>query len=61
MRDAMTTLTISPIPAFSDNYIWLLHSSQEAFVIDPGEPEPVLNAFTTSMPHQRHFGHPSPL
>ena len=46
MRDAMTTLTISPIPAFSDNYIWLLHSSQEAFVVDPGEPEPVLNALS---------------
>ncbi|MEK9591866.1 MAG: hydroxyacylglutathione hydrolase C-terminal domain-containing protein [Gammaproteobacteria bacterium] len=42
----MTTLTISPIPAFSDNYIWLLHSSQEAFVVDPGEPEPVLNALS---------------
>ena len=38
----MITLTISPIPAFSDNYIWLIHASQGAYVVDPGEPEPVL-------------------
>jgi hydroxyacylglutathione hydrolase len=38
----MTALTISPIPAFSDNYIWLIVADGLAFVVDPGEPEPVL-------------------
>ena len=42
----MTKLTISPIPAFSDNYIWLIHASQRAYVVDPGEPEPVLSALS---------------
>ncbi|MDG2459598.1 MAG: hydroxyacylglutathione hydrolase [Luminiphilus sp.] len=39
-------LTISPIPAFSDNYIWLVQSGKSAVVVDPGEPEPVLRALS---------------
>jgi hydroxyacylglutathione hydrolase len=37
-------LTIDPIPAFSDNYIWLIHDpdSREAFVVDPGDAAPVV-------------------
>lgn len=35
-------ITITPIPAFRDNYIWLLRSGQAAVVVDPGEAEPVL-------------------
>ena len=35
-------MTISPINAFSDNYIWLIERGQQAFVVDPGEPDPVL-------------------
>jgi len=36
-------LEIQPIAAFSDNYIWLLFdsSSSKAWVVDPGDPEPV--------------------
>jgi hydroxyacylglutathione hydrolase len=36
-------LNISPISAFSDNYIWLLYDedSREAFVVDPGDAAPV--------------------
>lgn len=33
---------ISLIPAFRDNYIWLLTSGNRAFVVDPGDPDPVL-------------------
>jgi hydroxyacylglutathione hydrolase len=33
-----------PLPAFHDNYIWLLAGVQGAAVVDPGEPEPVLRA-----------------
>ena len=29
------------IPAFSDNYIWLLHDGQHAWVVDPGDAGPV--------------------
>ena len=29
------------LPAFSDNYIWLLHDGQQAIVVDPGDAAPV--------------------
>jgi hydroxyacylglutathione hydrolase len=35
-------LHIHPIPAFDDNYIWLLHNTRDAVVVDPGDPLPVL-------------------
>ncbi|MFZ1575756.1 MAG: hydroxyacylglutathione hydrolase [Chromatiaceae bacterium] len=37
---------ISPIPAFDDNYIWLLRQegSDQALVVDPGDEEPVIEA-----------------
>ena len=37
-------LTVEPIPAFNDNYIWLLHDAdtREAFVVDPGDAAPVM-------------------
>jgi len=31
-----------PVPAFSDNYIWVLHNGQSALVVDPGEADGVL-------------------
>jgi hydroxyacylglutathione hydrolase len=39
-------LQITPIPAFEDNYIWLLRSpgSERAAVVDPGDEDPVLEA-----------------
>jgi hydroxyacylglutathione hydrolase len=35
-------LHIYPIPAFEDNYIWLLHNKRNAIVVDPGDAAPVL-------------------
>jgi hydroxyacylglutathione hydrolase len=35
-------LNIIPIPAFEDNYIWLLHLNGYAVVVDPGDAEPVI-------------------
>jgi len=34
--------TIIPIPAFSDNYIWLLRDGNVAAVVDPGDAAPVV-------------------
>lgn len=34
-------LTIDPIPAFQDNYIWCLHRGGVAWVVDPGDAEAV--------------------
>ena len=33
---------LHPIPALSDNYIWALHDGCQAWVVDPGQAEPVL-------------------
>ncbi len=32
---------IIPIPAFDDNYLWLLHDGRRAAVVDPGDAAPV--------------------
>ncbi|MEO8417806.1 MAG: hydroxyacylglutathione hydrolase [Methylophilaceae bacterium] len=37
-------LEILPIPAFHDNYIWLLRSGNHAVVVDPGDAAPVISA-----------------
>ncbi|NMM82476.1 hydroxyacylglutathione hydrolase [Acidovorax sp. SRB_14] len=37
-------MNLLPLPAFSDNYIWMLHDGRHALVVDPGEAEPVLQA-----------------
>ena len=38
----MTTHLLHPIPALTDNYIWALHDGAQAWVVDPGQAEPVL-------------------
>ncbi|GAB1387314.1 hydroxyacylglutathione hydrolase [Melaminivora sp.] len=37
-------MKLLPLPAFADNYIWMLQSSQGAIVVDPGDADPVLQA-----------------
>lgn len=38
-----STLQLKAIPAFNDNYIWVLHNATHAVVVDPGAAQPVLN------------------
>lgn len=33
-------LTVIPIPAFDDNYIWVLHDARHAVLVDPGDAAP---------------------
>jgi len=43
-------LDVRPIPAFQDNYIWMIRSErdpQAVAVVDPGDAEPVLAALAT--------------
>lgn len=35
-------MKIIPIPAFDDNYIWLIRNEHHAAAVDPGDAEPVL-------------------
>jgi len=37
-------MKLIPLPAFDDNYIWMLHDGHRALVVDPGDAEPVLQA-----------------
>lgn len=37
-------LSILTVPAFDDNYLWLIHNQQEAIVVDPGDATPILAA-----------------
>jgi len=44
-------MKLLPLPAFADNYIWMLQGAQSAVVVDPGDAQPVLAAL-------RHAGLP---
>lgn len=37
-------MVLIPLPAFTDNYIWLLHDGRQAVVVDPGQAQPVTQA-----------------
>ena len=37
-------MTLVPLPAFADNYIWMLQDGSHAIVVDPGEARPVFDA-----------------
>ena len=44
MPDAQLDLTVTPLPAFKDNYLWLLTRGDQAAIVDPGDAAPVLHA-----------------
>ena len=37
-------MNLSALPAFADNYIWMLHDGTQAVVVDPGDAAPVVQA-----------------
>jgi hydroxyacylglutathione hydrolase len=41
------------LPAFADNYIWMIHNGHEALVVDPGDATPVIHALQA---HQLTLG-----
>jgi hydroxyacylglutathione hydrolase len=38
------SLSVVPVPAFNDNYLWLIHNGKHAAVVDPGDAQPILDA-----------------
>ena len=34
---------VHPVPAFSDNYLWVVHDGHHAAVVDPGDAQPILD------------------
>jgi hydroxyacylglutathione hydrolase len=41
-------MNLIALPAFTDNYIWMLHDGREAVVVDPGDAAPVQAALDAS-------------
>ena len=39
----LSFMNILPLPAFTDNYIWLIEENGKATVVDPGDAEVVNN------------------
>ena len=35
-------LIVHPVPAFQDNYLWVIHNGRHAAVVDPGDATPVI-------------------
>jgi hydroxyacylglutathione hydrolase len=62
----MNALEYVPVPAFEDNYIWLVSDGHHAVVVDPGDAAPVraylakrgwrLSAILLTHHHQDHVG-----
>jgi hydroxyacylglutathione hydrolase len=57
-------LTLIPLPAFEDNYIWVLHDGHHAIAVDPGDPAPLIGfleahqlALTTLLITHHHRDH----
>jgi hydroxyacylglutathione hydrolase len=44
-------MKLIPLPALTDNYIWMLHDGKNALVVDPGEAQPVLQALALENIH----------
>jgi hydroxyacylglutathione hydrolase len=60
------SLSVLPVPAFNDNYLWLIHNGTQAVVVDPGDAQPILkvldaqklslNAILLTHHHGDHVG-----
>jgi hydroxyacylglutathione hydrolase len=66
MIGSTLVMNLLALPAFTDNYIWMLHNGHEALVVDPGDATPVqqtlenlgliLSAILVTHHHLDHIG-----
>jgi hydroxyacylglutathione hydrolase len=42
-QSAHSALKVACIPAFTDNYLWVLHNDRYAIAVDPGDAAPIIN------------------
>ena len=48
MQETSASMQITPLPAFSDNYLWLIHAGRHALIVDPGDAGVVEQALETN-------------
>ncbi len=41
-------LKVANVPAFMDNYLWVIHNDTQAAVVDPGDATPIINYLTAN-------------
>jgi hydroxyacylglutathione hydrolase len=44
MTNSPSSLSVLTVPAFKDNYLWLIHDGVHAAAVDPGDGPPILDA-----------------
>lgn len=44
MKEMILHNSLIPIPAFNDNYIWMVKNDEFAIIVDPGDAQPVIDA-----------------
>ncbi|MEZ0210667.1 MAG: hydroxyacylglutathione hydrolase [Methylophilus sp.] len=47
MQQTFASIAITALPAFSDNYLWLIHTGKHALIVDPGDATVVEHALQT--------------
>ena len=49
MKDKLENIPLQfkQIPAFNDNYLWVIIQNQQAWVVDPGDANPIIQYFET--------------
>ena len=45
----ITKITAHPVPAFNDNYLWVIQNGRYVAVVDPGEASPVIEYLSTAI------------
>jgi hypothetical protein len=53
--ESSRVMNLLALPAFTDNYIWMLHDGARAVVVDPGDAAPVQAAWTKRVCGWRPF------
>ena len=54
-------LSVLAVPAFADNYLWLIHDGRHAAVVDPGDAMAILDALQAhQLTLSAHFTHAPP-
>lgn len=44
MTNSPSSLAVLTVPAFKDNYLWLIHDGVHAAAVDPGDGQPIIDA-----------------